>query len=474
MAEHVDIIVIGGGAGGLVVASVAAQLGRDILLVDEQADMGGDCLHFGCVPSKSLLKSAAVAHSIRHAENWGLDASLRQPGRLVDMPRVNQSIRDVIASIQPHDSRERFEALGCRVITGTARFTGKDSIKVDGQVFTAKRIVIATGSKPAVPPVSGLNEIDYLTNEQMFDLPVLPESLLLLGGGPVGVEMAQAFSRLGSKVTLIERAERILPTAEAFASGQLSEVLMREGVDVICGAEAAGVSGQEGGVTLSLTDKRSFSAQKLLVATGRVPVLDALDLDAAGVEYDRSGVKVNHRMQTSNRKVYACGDVTGAMPLTHVAELQAGVVIANVVFRMPRKVSYHVVPAVVYTDPEVASVGITEQECLSHRHGEVHHFDISALDRAITDRNTTGRAMLLTVKGRIVGAHIVAPHAGEMIHELALAIQNRMKVSAIASLVHAYPAYAQLNKRLAGQYYSQRLFSRYSRRLVKYLWALLP
>jgi pyruvate/2-oxoglutarate dehydrogenase complex dihydrolipoamide dehydrogenase (E3) component len=470
MAQRFDIIVIGGGAGGLVVASVAAQLDLEVLLVDKHADMGGDCLHFGCVPSKTLLKSASVAHDMRHAEHWGLAPCNNK----VELARVNESIRQVIASIQPHDSRERFESLGCTVLTGTARFIANDCIEVNGERYSARRIVIATGSVPAVPPIPGLKEIEYLTNENMFDLPELPESLLVLGGGPVGVEMAQAFCRLGSKVTLIERAERILPAAEVFASEQLTKVLTGEGVDVITGAEASLVAETDGKISLQLSDGRSISAARLLVAIGRRPELGSLELDAAGIEYDNRGVKVNRRLQTSNRKVYACGDVTGVMPLTHVAELQAGIVIANIVFRMPKKVSYEVIPAVVYTDPEVASVGITEQECLAHLHGEVHHFDMSSLDRAITDRKTAGRAMLLTIKGRIVGAHIVAPHAGEMIHELALAIQNRMKVSAISSLVHAYPAYAQLNKRLAGQYYSERLFSGFSRRLVSWLWSLLP
>lgn len=470
MAQRFDIIVIGGGAGGLVVASVAAQLDLQVLLVDRHADMGGDCLHFGCVPSKTLLKSASVAHEMRHAERWGLASCNNR----VELASINDSIRQVIASIQPHDSRERFESLGCTVLTGSARFVADDAIEVDGRHYSARRIVIATGSVPAVPPIPGLQDIDYLSNENMFDLPELPDSLLVLGGGPVGVEMAQAFCRLGSKVTIVERAERILPTVEAFASGQLSGVLSDEGIDVITAADVSLVTETDGQITLRLSDGRSLSATKLLVAIGRRPELESLELDAAGIEYDNRGVKVNRRLQTSNRKVYACGDVTGVMPLTHVAELQAGVVIANIVFRMPKKVSYDVIPAVVYTDPEVASVGISEHECRAHRHGEAHHFDISSLDRAITDRKTAGRAMLLTIKGRIVGAHIVAPHAGEMIHELALAIQNRMKVSALTSLVHAYPAYAQLNKRLAGQYYSQRLFSGFSRRLVSWLWSLLP
>ena len=460
-----DLIIIGGGAGGLVVASVASQLGLDVVLINKQEAMGGDCLHYGCVPSKALLKSASVAHAMSHADQWGL-----APVKLeININKVNQAVKKAIDTIQVHDSRERFESLGCEVVTGEACFTGNTQVKVDGKVFDAKRIVIATGSSAFIPPISGLAEVSYYTNEDMFDLPALPKSMLVLGGGAVGVEMAQAYSRLGVQVTIVELAPYLIAQMDAEASMILQEVLAAEGVTVYLNSEVIHVSERDKLKQLVLKDGRVLQADALLVASGRLPVVDTLKLEVAGVVYDRKGIKVNNRMLTSNKRIFACGDVTGEMLLTHVAELQAGVVIANLIFKWPKKVNYDVIPSVVYTQPEVAQVGVTVEHCKALKHGEVYQFDISQLDRAITDNCTTGSAKLLTEKGRIIGAHIIAPHAGEMIHELALAIQEKMKVSQIASLVHAYPSYSQLNKRLTGQYYSKRFFSPLTKSIVAIL-----
>lgn len=303
----------------------------------------------------------------------------------------------------------------------------------------------------------------------MFSLPVLPKSMIILGGGPVGVEMAQAYSRLGSKVTIVELAPRLLFRMDKDASDILADVLISEGVSVVFNNEVDEVTQQDGIKHVVLKDGVTLQAETLLVAIGRRPVVNSLNLEKAGVNFDAAGIKVNRKMQSSNKKVFACGDVTGEMPLTHVAELQAGIVIANVIFKIPKKISYDVIPAVVYTDPEVAQVGISVEQCNKLKAGEVHQFEISELDRAVTDNNKTGVAKILTDKGRIVGAHIIAPHAGEMIHELALAIQEKMKVSKITSLVHAYPSYSQLNKRLAGQYYKDRLFSPFTKKMVAIL-----
>jgi pyruvate/2-oxoglutarate dehydrogenase complex dihydrolipoamide dehydrogenase (E3) component len=461
-----DLVVIGGGAGGLVVASVAAQLGLDVVLVNKQAAMGGDCLHYGCVPSKALLKSAYVSHVMRHADRWGIAPAASQ----TEMRSVNQAINKAIDTIQQHDSRERFTALGCEVITGEARFTSPSQIVVDDRRFDAKRFVIATGSSPFIPSLNGLEKTAFLTNEDMFSLPVLPESLIILGGGPVGVEMAQAYSRLGTKVTIVELAPRLIPRMDEDASKILSEVLSVEGVSIYLNAEVAEVSEHGKLKQLLLKDGKILSAESLLLAIGRRPVVGSLNLEIADVAYDAKGIRVNRKMQTSNKRIFACGDVTGEMPLTHVAELQASVVIANMIFKVPKKVNYDVIPTVVYTDPEVAQVGITIKECEKLKHGEIHQFEVSQLDRAITDNNKTGVAKILTDKGRVIGAHIIAPHAGELIHELALAVQEKMKISKISSLVHAYPSYSQLNKRLAGQYYTDRLFSPLIKKLVALLW----
>jgi len=465
MIRKRDIVIIGGGAAGLVVASVAAQLGLDVVLINKQADMGGDCLHYGCVPSKALLKSASVAHSMRNASNWGIGSA--EPK--VEMAEVNAAIKKAIDTIQVHDSRERFEELGCEVITGEARFISDSEIEVNNEKIQAKRFVVATGSAAWAPPIKGLDQTQYLTNEDMFSLPSLPKSMIVLGGGPVGVEMAQAYARLGTEVTIIELASRLLPRMDESSSLILADALKLEGISIILADEVTEVAESNQQKQVTLKSGKNISAESLLVAIGRRAVVESLNLSAANVDYDATGIKVNRKMQSTNKQVYACGDVTGEMALTHVAELQAGVVIANLVFKLPKKVNYDVIPSVVYTDPEVAQVGVTVEACQTLKHGEVYQFDISKLDRAITDNNKSGIATLLTNKGRIIGAHIIAPHAGEMIHELALAIQEKMKVSQVTALVHAYPSYSQLNKRLAGQYYNNRLFSPLTIKIVAWL-----
>ena len=465
MTSARDLVVIGGGAGGLVVASVAAQLGLDVVLINREEAMGGDCLHYGCVPSKALLKSASVAHTMRQASRWGVTSAVPE----INMQAVNQAIQKAIDTIQPHDSRERFETLGCEVLTGAARFISPSQIEVKDKKITARRFVIATGSYAWIPPIKGLQQAGYLTNEDMFSLPALPESMIILGGGPIGVEMAQAYARLGTKVTIVEMAPRLLPRMDAEASRILADALSAEGVSVVLENEVIEVSGQEGSKRLTLKDGTTLQAEALLVAIGRRPLLDGLALEKANIDFDAGGIRVNRKMRTSNKKVYACGDVTGEMPLTHVAELQAGIVIANMIFKMPKKINYDVIPAVVYTEPEVAQVGISVEQCNQLAKGEVYSFAIDQLDRAVTDNLKTGVAKILTDNGRVVGAHIIGPHAGELIHELALAVQEKMKVSKLTSLVHAYPSYSQLNKRLAGQYYKDRLFSPFTKKLVAML-----
>ncbi|VAW50103.1 Mercuric ion reductase [hydrothermal vent metagenome] len=462
MTKIRDLVVIGGGAGGLVVASVAAQLGLDVVLINKEEAMGGDCLHYGCVPSKALLKSASVAHVMREANRWGIKSVAPD----VEMQTVNQAIKKAIDTIQVHDSRERFEELGCEVIAGEARFISPSQIETAGKKISAKRFVVATGSYAWIPPIKGLQQVSFLTNEDMFSLPKLPKSLIILGGGPIGVEMAQAYSRLGSKVIIVELTPRLLFRMDETSSKILSDVLTEEGVSLVLNNEVIEVAEQDGSKQVMLKNGDTLQAEALLVAVGRRPVVETLDLEKANIDFDLSGIKVNRKMQTNNKKIYACGDVTGEIPLTHVAELQAGTVIANMIFKMPKKISYDVIPAVVYTEPEVAQVGISVEQCKTLSKGEIYQFNIDQLDRAVTDNNKKGVAKILTDKGRIVGAHIIAPHAGEMIHELALAIQEKMKVSKITSLVHAYPSYSQLNKRLAGQYYKERLFSPFTKKIV--------
>ena len=467
--QSYDIAVIGGGAGGLVVASVAAQLGLRVALIEKEQQLGGDCLHFGCVPSKALLRTAHVAHLVAHAQDYGIEAGSVK----TDMDTVNAYIHKAISTIQHHDSHERFRELGCEIYTGAARFIDAHSVQVDDQTIKSSRFVIATGSRAWVPDIEGIDAVDYLTNEDMFSLDQLPESLLILGAGPVGVEMAQAYARLGSLVILIEQAPRILPMFDADVSRVLSEQLQSDGVTIVNGAV---VSARQDNSTriVELQDGQTYNGDQLLVAVGRRAVVAGLDLEKAGIEYNERGIKVNARMQTSRRHIYACGDVTGLMPFTHVAEQQAGVIIANALFRIPKRMDYRVIPAVVYTEPECAQVGVSTEDAANDTTISTVQFDMSELDRAIAENTGRGFIKLLVRKGRLVGAHAAGQHAGEVIHELALAIQEKMKLSKITTLVHAYPSYSQINRRAAGQYFRDSLFSSKTKKLVKFLNRWIP
>jgi pyruvate/2-oxoglutarate dehydrogenase complex dihydrolipoamide dehydrogenase (E3) component len=464
-----DLVVIGGGAGGLVVASVAGQLGLKVTLIEKQPLLGGDCLHYGCVPSKALLKSAHVAHAMRTAADVGLGN--HEPA--INLSEVNASIQQVIDTIQVHDSHDRFESYGIEIITGEAVFTDAHTVEVLGKRFTSKRFVVATGSSAWIPPTDGLENIEYLTNEDMFSLKQSPKKLLILGAGPIGVEIAQAYSRLGSKVVLIEMASRILPRSDQEISAALTDVLVAEGIEIICGQSAKKITQQDNIKTIILDDGQTVSGDQLLVAVGRRAVVNGLGLENAGVKYTERGIDVNSKMQTSQRHIYACGDVTGLYPLTHVAEQQAGVVIANCIFRVPKKMSYKVVPTVVYTEPECAEVGISEEEAKDASF-DVVRFEMKDLDRAVAERSTAGFAKLIVKKGRLVGAQIIGNHAGETIHELVLAIQHKMKLSDITGLIHAYPSYAQVNRRVAGQYFKDKLFSEKTKKVVRWLNRWLP
>jgi pyruvate/2-oxoglutarate dehydrogenase complex dihydrolipoamide dehydrogenase (E3) component len=466
-----DLAVIGGGAGGLVVASVASQLGLDVVLIEKEKQLGGDCLHFGCVPSKALIKVARVAHTIRNASAYGLGAE----GPVVDMNAVNAQVQKAVSTIQINDSHERFESMGCEVLTGKAFFPGPDTIQVGERKIAAKRFVIATGSSAFVPDIKGLGDTDYITNETIFQLDKLPEHLIILGAGPVGVEMAQAFIRFGCRVTLVESGARILTKIDADVAEALMQKLTEEGVQLLVNQAAVSVESNDAGIkSITMQDGSIITGDVLLVAVGRRPVVDGLGLEKARVKFSGRGVAVNARMKTSNRRIYACGDVTGLMPFTHVAEQQAGIIIANLIFRIPKRISYRVVPSVVYTDPECAQVGVDESDVKDDSGVEIVRFNMSELDRAIAEDKKIGFIKLIVKKGRLIGAHIIGPHAGEVIHELALAIEGKMKLSKITSMVHAYPTYAQINRRAASQYFTGRLFSEKTRKLVRILNRWLP
>ncbi len=471
MGSKQDLVVIGGGPGGLVVASVASQLGLKVTLIEQAAQLGGDCLHSGCVPSKTLIDAARSVHATRLGVQSGLLSAMPE----IDFDKVIDRVEQVIQQLQLHDDPERFRGYGCDVRFGKATFTGPSSVAVDEEVISARRFVIATGSRPAVPPVFGLEQAGYDTNETIFRRRALPQHLAVIGGGPVGVELAQAYARLGCRVSIVEMAERLLAAAEPEVSAVLQQAFEREGISVHTGVQLATVRRDGDSRQLQLADQRTIECDRILVASGRRPVVHGLGLEAAGVEFDSSGIRVDRRLRTTQPHIYAVGDVCGPYRFTHMAEYQAGIALANIVFRVPRKTDYRVMPWAVYTDPEVAMVGLTPAaaEAQGLRY-QLARFPMADVDRAITDNAGTGFVSILVSRGRVLGATVVGAHAGELIHELALAMQVNAKVTAITELVHAYPTYAQIHRRALNSSRAHLLQSRKLRLLVWLLNRLLP
>ena len=466
-----DLVIIGGGAGGLVIASVAAQLGLSVTLIEKAAKLGGDCLHYGCVPSKTLIHAARVTSLMRRGPEFGLPACTPQ----ADLGKIADHVQSVIERIQVHDDPERFRGYGCEVLFGAASFVDSRKVQVNDQVIRGRRFVIATGSQPFIPPIKGLEEAGYLTNESLFSLRELPVRLVVLGGGPVGLELAQAFARLGSKVAVVERLPHLLPQEDPEVADALQAQLESEGMAVHTSTTVESVFRDGNETWLGCDKELTLETDALLVAVGRRPVVDGLGLDAAGVKHDASGVQVNRRQRTSQKHIYACGDVCGPYPLTHMAEYQAGIVISNAIFRVPKKTDYRVVPWVTYTDPELARVGLTEQQVREKGiEPLVLRFPFQDIDRAITDRETSGLTKLVVHKGKILGASILGPHAGELIHEIALAMKTGASIGDISATIHAYPTLAQIHRRTVNTWYGQKLFSPGTRRLVKWINRLMP
>ena len=471
MTKRQDLVVIGGGPGGLVVASVAAQAGLKVTLIEKTPLLGGDCLHAGCVPSKALIHMARTAHTARKGVARGLLSAMPD----IDFGKAIDHVNRVRETIQLHDDPERFRSYGCDVIFGTAQFTGKHEITVNDQTVTGKRFVIATGSMPSVPPIPLLEQAGFDTNETIFTRRNLPDHLAIIGGGPIGVELAQAFSRLGSRVTIIEMADRLLINEDEAISRQLQAALEEEGIEIITAAQVAGIHREGDARQLRLSSHTTVDCDRILVATGRQPVVQGLGLEAAGVEFNRKGITVDRRLRTTQKHIYAAGDVCGHYQFTHTAEYQAGIILANIMFRIPAKTDYRVIPRVVYTDPEVASVGISEKQALEQgiKH-QLVEFPMADIDRAITDDAAAGVARILISKGRILGASLIGAHAGELIHELALAMQVNAKAKTLSRLVHAYPTYAQIHRRTINTSYAGLLQSKKVRLLVWLLNRLIP
>ena len=470
---HTDICVIGGGSGGLSVASGAAQMGARVVLF-EADQMGGDCLNSGCVPSKALLAAAKAAHYTTGNPDMGIGGA---PAN-VDFAAVKAHVAAVIAGIAPHDSVERFSGLGVRVIEEHARFAGPRVVRSASYEVTAKFIVIATGSKAAIPPIPGLDSVPFHTNETIFADTDKPSHLAIIGGGPIGIEMAQAHRRLGCAVTVIEAAH-ILGRDDPELAGLVTARLATEGIRLIeeIGVREVSKNTDTGdgadAITITLANGTDITASHLLVATGRTPSGGDLDLESAGIRTERGAIVTDRRLRTSCKRVFAIGDVTGRAPFTHMAGYHAGIVIRNMLFRLPAKIDDRLTPWVTYTDPELAHVGMAEGAA-SAAYGaaniRVERVPLTGNDRARAEGRTEGMVKVITHRdGQILGAGIVAPAAGEMIMAWSLAIARRQKIAAMASTIAPYPTYGDASKRAAGQFFTQRLFSPRTRALVRLL-----
>lgn len=466
-----DLCVIGGGSGGLTVAAGAAQMGAKVVLI-ERGKMGGDCLNYGCVPSKALLAAAHAAQGAREARHFGVNV----PNVDIDFQAVHDHVHRVIDAIAPNDSVERFEGFGCTVIQAAARFVGPREVEAGSYRIQAKFIVIATGSGAAIPPIPGLDDVPYLTNETIFELTERPRHLVVLGGGPIGLEMAQAHHRLGAQVSVLEAAE-IMNKDDP----QLVEIvrarLLNEGVELREFAKVTRVEKTSIGVALFYNEgghEQRLEGSHLLVAVGRKPSLDGLNLEAAGIEYDRRGIKVDARLRTSNKRVFAIGDVAGSFQFTHMAGYHGGIVIRNALFRLPAKVDYRAVPWVTYTDPELAQVGMTE--AMAREKGlaiKVLHWHFHENDRAQAELDVKGLVKVVVGKGGVVlGCGIVGPRAGELLMPWCLAVQNRMKISKVASVIVPYPTLSEVSKRAAGAYFTAALFGPWPKKIVRFLLSL--
>lgn len=464
-----DLVIIGGGAGGLVVASVAARLGCRVTLVERRPQLGGDCLHYGCVPSKTLIRSAQVARLMRRSTEFGLPAVDFQ----VELGPVMERVRRVVADLQRHDDPERFRGYGCTVKFGTARFLDPHHIEVNGEQIAGRRFVIATGSSPEIPPIPGLDRAVCHTNESIFSLETLPARLTVVGAGPVGMELAQSFARLGSRVTVVEQHDEILPQSDTEAAARLREVLEEEGVTFHLDTTVKAV--EPAAPKIQLGTGGILEHDALLIATGRRPNLESLHLEAAGITPTGGHLEVDRRQRTSQRHIFAVGDVCGPWPFTHMAEYQAGIVLRNAVFRLPARADYRVVPRVTYCDPELAEVGLSEAHA---RQQELKYqtlkFPFRDNDRALAEAEPHGFVKLLVRRNRLLGAVVLGAGAGELIHELALAMQTRTRIGTLAAMIHAYPTLSQAHRRAANRAYEPRLFHPLARGLVRAIQRLLP
>jgi pyruvate/2-oxoglutarate dehydrogenase complex dihydrolipoamide dehydrogenase (E3) component len=458
-----DICVIGGGSGGLSVAAGAVQMGASVVLC-EGGKMGGDCLNYGCVPSKAMIEASRVMHQIGKAKGFGIDVLQVD----VDYKKVQQHVKNVIAKIEPHDSVERFEGLDVKVIQHHAEIVDRYTVKAGDQIIKAKYIVLATGSRANIPPIKGLDAVKYYTNENIFDLDKQPEHLLVIGGGPIGVELAQAHALLGSKVTIIEVGEQILAPVDSDARAVVLKEFNALDISVITSANILGINQNDEIINIHLADQ-IISGTHLLVAAGRKPNIDNLGLDTADIAHTQKGVVTDSRLRTNYKNIFAIGDIAGPFQFTHAAGYQASIVIQNILFKLPVKVNYKAFPWNIYTTPEISHTGMPISQA-KEQGAKILEISYNDNDRAQAGLTANGLVKVaVDKKGYILGATIVGENAGDLITQWTIAINNKLKIKAMASHIVAYPSLNELNKRVAGSYFTPTLYSKKVKKVVSVL-----
>ncbi|OPY06329.1 MAG: Mercuric reductase [Syntrophus sp. PtaB.Bin001] len=472
-----DLGIIGGGAAGLTAAAGAAQFGAKSLLIEKTDKLGGDCLHCGCVPSKTLIRTAGVWNLARRSENFGLPPLSLPP---VDLGQVMDRIKRVIDNIQYHDSVERFCGLGAKILFGLPQFQNDHEVSLDGKRISAKSWIIATGSRPVIPPLEGLADVPFWTNENIFMQRILPTRLIVLGGGPIGLEIAQAFGRLGSEVTVVEFFDQILGPEDRDLADILREKLEYEGVRILTGRKALRIELHDSTIRLILTptavSQQAYTVEgdAILISTGRAPNVEDMNLAASGVVSTVRGIPTDEKMRTNIPHIYACGDVNGRLPFTHVAGYEAGIALANAVLHLPRKADYSKIGWCTYTDPEVASFGFNEKRALKEGLDYTVYEEFFAdNDRALAEGEETGKIkILLSPAGKLLGCQIIGAYAGELIHEWILAGKSGVRLSTLAESVHIYPTLSEISKRVAGRFYTDKIFSNRTKSILKFLFNL--
>lgn len=468
-----QIIVIGGGASGLSLTRKLARLGYGVTLV-EKAKVGGDCLYYGCVPSKAFIECAKMAFNANNAKKYGINCDVN-----VDFAQVQAYTRSVVAQIEKYDSPNRFKSHGVDIIHGNAHFVGDHMISVDDKLIPAEKFIIATGSKPKIPKIPGLTEIAYYTYETMLSINKQPNKLLIIGAGTVGLEYAQAFARLGTKVTVLEANAELMPAFDQAQINILKEQMLQEGIEFLTNVKIMGVTQVEGtisvefqpnGKDLPRSEHLPVTGDALLLAAGREPQLDNLDLDLLGIDYSDDGIVVDEYLKTTKEHVFAIGDVIQSpYKFSHLSEYHAGIIVANLAFKLNKKVSHRLVPSVIYTDPEFAQVGLTQKAAtakgLSYK---VIEYPLKKVDRAIIAGQVEGSIKLLVRRNKLIGASILSPHAGELINELTLAIAHKIPLKDINKAMHPYPTWSQMHSRAINKHYEPKLFGSFSKMYIRF------